>query len=116
MAAWSLRSARSPMAVDVGRHLKRGVTEVPREPRNLRAAFQRALCKGVPEAVKRSLFQRRPDPWNAGANERRIEMAAEHSRWVQETGVVGAGEDEAVTVCAPTFALAESSTRRRALP
>lgn len=64
-----------PMAVDVRRHLERGVPQVPREPGALCAALTRALCERVPEAVERSLLLRGPNPPDLGAGQGGVKVA-----------------------------------------
>ena len=93
-----------PVAVDIGRHLERGVAEVPGEPRDLGAALERPLGERVPEAVERSLLQRRPHPWDAGARHGRVEVAAEHNGGSRNAVPCGAREDEAVAARTPPLA------------
>ena len=69
-----------PMPVHVGRHLQRRVSQVSREPCDLRARLQRSFRVRVAEGVEDALFTGRSNARHAGARHCRVEVATEQVR------------------------------------
>jgi hypothetical protein len=78
-----------PVAIDVGRHLQRGVTEVAGQPRDLSATLKRALRERVSEAMERSLLQRRTWPLDTSCSHCWVKVPPQHDgRREKPTSVV----------------------------